>query len=135
MEPAVGYASDGFAVSSFHAYVMKLLTEIFTATASAERLFASASREGELVGEGDQLRLPERRARQPDLDPGGPGPAPGAKTEQDQRPVRIAGPGGWKELLAPDRQRRVTSGRPDSELEGDTSRALAGNRLASNEDA
>ena len=59
MEPAVGYATDGFEVSSFHAYVMKLLTEIFTATAPAARLFASANREEELVSEGDQLRLPE----------------------------------------------------------------------------
>ncbi len=59
MEPALDYATDGFEVSSFHAYVMKLLTEIFTATAPAERLFASASREGELVAEGDQLCLPE----------------------------------------------------------------------------
>ena len=59
MEPAVGYATDGFEVSSFHAYVMKLLTEIFTATAPAAHLFASASREDQLVAEGDQLRLPE----------------------------------------------------------------------------
>lgn len=59
VEPARGYATDGYEVSSFHGYVMKLLSEIFTATTSAEELFASTNRQDELVAEGDQLRLPE----------------------------------------------------------------------------
>ena len=58
MEPAVGYAARGYEVNAFHAYTMKLLAKIFTATPAAAELFAGSSREDELVAEGDQLSLP-----------------------------------------------------------------------------
>lgn len=59
MEPALGYASDGYKVSEFHAYTMSLLHDIFTATPQAAKLFAGPSGGGELVSTGDHLLLPE----------------------------------------------------------------------------
>lgn len=59
MESAIGYAAKGFEVNHFHASTMNQLKEIFTATPQAASLFGCATREGELVAEGDQLLLPE----------------------------------------------------------------------------
>ena len=59
MEPAIGYAADGYEVNGFHAYTMKILEEIFSATPDAARLFACSTRDDELVAEGDHLWLPE----------------------------------------------------------------------------
>lgn len=58
IEPAIARAREGAVVNAFQAYACGVIRPILEATPDSAALFASPSRPGALVGEGELLRLP-----------------------------------------------------------------------------
>jgi gamma-glutamyltranspeptidase/glutathione hydrolase len=56
---AVTHAKEGIEVTSFQAYVLRVVSATFTATEDCHRIFRSAHDGAALVGEGECLRQPE----------------------------------------------------------------------------
>lgn len=59
VEPAVALARSGAPVDGMQAYVLQVVRAIVEADPSMRTLFASPDRLGEIIGEGERLRLPE----------------------------------------------------------------------------
>ncbi len=58
LEPAISLARDGVAVNAFQAYAFQVIRSIIEARSASMALFASPSRPGALIGEGEILRAP-----------------------------------------------------------------------------
>lgn len=58
MQPAIGLARAGVRIDSLHHYIVRILEATLRADATLFGLFESPSRPGELIGEGEFLRMP-----------------------------------------------------------------------------
>jgi gamma-glutamyltranspeptidase/glutathione hydrolase len=56
LAPAVRLAKEGVAITDFQAYLFRVIAPVFMASAPCRGIFASATRQGELVGSGEVLR-------------------------------------------------------------------------------
>ena len=59
VEPAIGLARRGVPVNAVQAYALRVVRAIVEAGPATRALFASRERPGELIGEGEPLRLPD----------------------------------------------------------------------------
>ena len=59
VEPAIGLARRGVPVTAMQAYALRVVRGIVEAGPATRALFASRERPGELIGEGELLRLPD----------------------------------------------------------------------------
>jgi len=59
LAPAIRLCREGVVVNPFHAYLFRMIDPIVRATAEARRLFESPGTPGQMVQEGDPLKLPE----------------------------------------------------------------------------
>jgi len=59
MEPAVQLARDGVCVNGLQAYILQIVSPIYSATAGARDIFAGRRTSGGLIGEGEVLRQPQ----------------------------------------------------------------------------
>jgi gamma-glutamyltranspeptidase / glutathione hydrolase len=59
VEPAIGLAQRGVPVNAAQAYALRVIRAIIEAGPATRALFASRERPGELIGEGELLRLPD----------------------------------------------------------------------------
>jgi gamma-glutamyltranspeptidase/glutathione hydrolase len=59
IQPAVGLARNGVLIDGMQAYVLRVVGAIVNADASMRALFGSPQRSGELISEGERLRMPE----------------------------------------------------------------------------
>jgi gamma-glutamyltranspeptidase/glutathione hydrolase len=59
VEPAIDLARRGVTINAVQAYILRVVRAIVEAGGSTRVLFASPERPGELIGEGERLRLPD----------------------------------------------------------------------------
>ena len=59
VQPAVSMAREGIPITAFERYLFDVVEAIYAATGTSRQLFGSHVRPGELVQEGELLRLPE----------------------------------------------------------------------------
>jgi gamma-glutamyltranspeptidase / glutathione hydrolase len=59
VEPAIDLARHGVPMSAVQAYILRVVRAIVEAGSSTRALFVSLERPGELIGEGEMLRLPD----------------------------------------------------------------------------